>query len=123
MKIKQLSVHTRPILELCGHRVLIKGLIIGQPNMAAEMPMGTEETIIEEKLRLGFFNLQVRRQQINVLADHNLRNKIWQDWRNARSNNERLVSHDQSRRWRHTRHSYGTRNARRSAKGTGRASR
>ena len=43
MKIKQLSVHTRPVRELCGHRVLTKGLIVDQPNTAAKMPMRTKD--------------------------------------------------------------------------------
>lgn len=43
MKIKQLSVHTRAVSELCGRRVLTKGLIIGQPNTAAKMLMGTKD--------------------------------------------------------------------------------
>ena len=43
MKIKQLSVHTRAVSELCGRRVLTKGPIIGQPNTAAKMLMGTKD--------------------------------------------------------------------------------
>lgn len=43
MKIKQLSVHTRPVRELCGRCVLTKGPIVGQPNTAAEMPMLTKD--------------------------------------------------------------------------------
>ena len=66
---------------------------------------------------------QVYRQQIaqiNVLADHNLRHKLCRNWRNARSNNKRLISHDQSSRCQQVRHSYVTRDTRRPAKGTGR---
>ena len=43
MKIKQLSVHTRAVSELCGCRVLTKGPIIGQPNTAAKMLMRTKD--------------------------------------------------------------------------------
>ena len=55
------------------------------------------QTIIKEKLRLRFFNLQVRRQhiaQINVLASDDLRNKLCRNRRNARSNHEWLISHN-----------------------------
>ena len=149
MEIKHLSVHSRPVRELCGRRVPTKGPIVGQPNTAAKRPMRTKDkkvilqkippavrevrhqderedrecfgprrdilnsstrflrlrrqhqTIIEETARLGFSNLQIRRQeiaQINVLAGHDLRNKLCRKRRNARSNNERLISHDRSRR-------------------------
>lgn len=43
MKIKQLSVHSRPVRELCGRCVLTKGPIVGQPNTAAKMPMLTKD--------------------------------------------------------------------------------
>ena len=33
IKIKQLRVHTRPVLELCSHCMLMIGPVIGQPNM------------------------------------------------------------------------------------------
>lgn len=69
---------------------------------------------------------QVYRQQIaqiNILADHNLRHKLSRNWRNARSNNKRLISHDQSSRCQQARHSYVTCDTRRPAKGTGCAGR
>ena len=69
------------------------------------------QTIVEEKLQLGFFNLHVHGQQIaqiNVLAGHDLKNKFHRNWGNAGSNNKRLISHDRSRSWRHARHSHVT---------------
>ena len=51
IKIKQLRVHTRPVLELCGHCMLMKGPVIGQPNMAAKIQMCTEdEKLILQKV-------------------------------------------------------------------------
>ena len=51
IKIKQLRVHTRPVLELCGLCMLMKGPVIGQPNMAAKIQMCTkDEKLILQKV-------------------------------------------------------------------------
>ena len=51
IKIKQLRVHTRPVLELCGHCMLMKGPVIGQPNMAAKIQMcSKDEKLILQKV-------------------------------------------------------------------------
>ena len=51
MKIKQLRVHSRPVRELCGHPMLTKGPVIGQPNRAAKMLMRTkDENLILQKV-------------------------------------------------------------------------
>ena len=51
MKIKQLSVHTRPVHELCGHHVLTKGPIVDQPNTAAKMPKRTKDKkLVSQKI-------------------------------------------------------------------------
>ena len=51
MKIKQLRVHSRPVRELCGRLMLTKGLVIGQPNRAAKMPMRTKhENLVLQKV-------------------------------------------------------------------------
>ena len=51
IKIKQLRVRTRPVLELCGHCMLMKGPVIGQPNMAAKIQMCTkDEKVILQKV-------------------------------------------------------------------------
>ena len=43
IKIKQLRVHTRPFLELCGRCMLMKSQVIGQPNIAAKIQMRTKD--------------------------------------------------------------------------------
>ena len=55
MKIKQLSVHTRAVSDLCGRRVLTKGPIIGQPNTAAKMLMRTKDKklVLQDPERFG----------------------------------------------------------------------
>ena len=51
IKIKQLRVHTRPVLKLCGRCMLMKGPVIGQPNMAAKIQMCTkDEKLILQKV-------------------------------------------------------------------------
>ena len=125
--------------------MLMKGPVIGQPNLAAKIQMCTKDeklilqkvplvvrkvrhqnggedrelfgphsnvlnssmqflrlrrqhqTIMESKLRPGFFSLQVRGQQItqiNVLDGGDLKNKFHCNQGNVGSNNKWLISHD-----------------------------
>ena len=59
IKIKQLRVHTRPVLELCSHCMLMIGPVIGQPNMAAKIQMCTKnENLILQKVPPGVRKVQ-----------------------------------------------------------------